>query len=222
MSATPVSLPRAAARRPRGPAWLAVGTVLLTLAAVIASAALVLRGQLRAQILHRDAALLAGLASFVASTDPAVLALGADADPADRNFALLPGIARFDGVLAARLFEADGTFAASIPDDVTVRTPEPEDLAALRALRPVVRFDPQAALGDVFIGGGSDVPHRAPLRHVLVPLTAPDGRLSGAVELVLEGHSVAAEFAVLDRRLATQAAGVFLLSGAVAAGVLAW
>lgn len=222
MSAPPAPPPQAAVRRLRGPARLAIGAVLLTLAAVIASAALVLRGQLRAQILSRDAALLAGLARFIAATDPAAQALGPDADPADRNFALLPGIARFDGVLAARLFEADGAFAASIPDDVTLRTLGGDELAALRAQRPVVRFDRRAALGEVFIGGGSDLPRRAPLRTVLVPLAGPDGRLSGAVELVLEGHSVAAEFAVLDRRLAMQAASVFLVSGAAAGGVLAW
>lgn len=222
MSASPAQRPRAAARRPRGPAWLALAAVLLTLAAVIASAALVLRGQLRAQILNRDAALLVGLARFIAATDPAVLALGADAEPEDRNFALLPGIARFDGVLAARLFEANGTFAASIPDDVTLRALATEELAALRAQRPVVRFERQAALGDVFIGGGSDVPRRTALRTVIVPLPGTDGRLGGAVELILEGHSVAAEFSVLDRRLAAQAAGVFLLSGAAVAGVLGW
>lgn len=210
-------------RRPRSPAWPAIGSVLLLLAAVIAGAAGMLRSQLRAQILGRDAELLRAFARFVAETDASVQALGTAADPLDRNLAILVSIAKFDGVLAARLFDANGDLVFSLPGDVTDRPLSAADLATLGGLRPVVRFEPDADLAEVFVGGGgSDVPGRAPLRTVTVPLAAPDGTLGGVAQLVLQGHTVAADFAVLDRRLAAQAGGVFLLSGAAAAGVLAW
>ncbi|MFN0066312.1 MAG: sensor histidine kinase [Limisphaerales bacterium] len=197
--------------------------MLLLLAAVIAIAAAVLRAQLRAQILGRDAELLAALARFVAATDPTVQALGAAADPVDRSLAILVSIAKFDGVLAARLFDARGAFVASLPEDVTERTLAEAELAALRSRRPLVEFTADAELTGVFVGGGGrDVPRRAPLRTVSVPLPAADGSLEGVAQLVLQGHDVAAEFAVLDRGLALQAGGVFFVSGAVAAGVLAW
>lgn len=221
MSEAAAPVPVRPSRRPRGLAWPAIGSVLLLLAAVIATAAAVLRSQLRAQMLGRDAELLTALARFVADTDPSVQTLGPAAEPVDRNLAILVSVAKFDGVLAARLFDAGGGHVVSMPGNVTERTLSAADLATLRRQEPVVEFAPDGDLAEVFVGGGGG-PRRAPLRTVSVPLAAPDGALDGVAQLVLQGHTVAADFAVLDRRLAVQAGGVFLISGAVAAGVLAW
>ncbi len=180
-----------------------------------------LRSQVREQIIRRDGEILLALARTPSGGDDS------DSLLAGEPFAMFVNIGRLEGILAARMFDAQGVFLASIPDRVREAEVEAGDLEELRRGHPISRFRPALRLGDVFLPVAATAAAEStavvPAVEVWVPLLAGgDGRFAGAAGFVIEGSSVAREFELLDRRLRTNAAGVLLAALGVTGVVLAW
>src|SRR4030095_13305346 len=131
---------------------------------------------------------------------------------------------RLKGVLATRLFTEAGHFLEALPVDVTESQLYVASRSQLKAFQPVSRFQAAGTLSQVFLTAALDEkPRRVPLLEVNVPLhTRKKERLLGVGQFVIEGESLAVQFARLDRNLTLQALGAFGVSGTLLLGSLLW
>lgn len=199
----------------------AIGLTWLVITLVVVWWAARLRGAVRAQIVDRGGEILGAVARAQVDSGDAVDAF--DADPFIR-FVSFPSR---EGILAARLFDAEGHFTASIPHSVREDAIPAEAWDALRRLEPVSRFRPAVPLRDVFLSTNamevSAMADALPLMEVFVPLPEADGRTLGAVAgFVLDGEGVAREFARFDAELMRQAVVVLVLALGVTGAALTW
>jgi signal transduction histidine kinase len=211
--------------------WLPVagiGLTLLILAGTIAYGTFQLRGKIRAQIVRRDADILHGVAQMVQVTQEKDKELGAQLEQLPDQFAValqITELNQFNGVIATRLFDTNGQFAAALPPHVAQASLAAADLAALKQLKPVSRFDSEARLADIFLRGASAIGRdkTAPLLEVLIPLHRQgQPTLLGAVQFVIDGKGIAEQFAALDRNLIAQAALAFGVGSIIIVIGLAW
>jgi signal transduction histidine kinase len=214
---TPVSL-----RRTR----LAVLAVtLLVFAALIAFATWQLRTGLRDQILRREGETLAAVASLQLATGEAALAeVGLADEPGELVNAVLQA-SKLRGVLAIRVFDANRQFAGALPWVVSEAPPPAPVWAGLAGGRAVTRLHPRENLAALVGLAAEAAPGDAtvPLVESWVPLLRSEGgKFSGAAQFWIDGRALAAEFAALDRRLATQAILAWLAGAAFIALALAW
>ena len=87
-------------------------------------------------------------------------------------------------------------------------------LSRLKALKPMSIFHEQVKLNAVLADGREHT--TAPLLEVLVPLRSAEGEdLSAIAQFIIEGNSIAQEYAMLARNLNSQAVLIFLAGGAV-------
>jgi hypothetical protein len=206
--------------------WILVVVVLAILAGTILLTMQQTRARIRAQIAGRDGEVLHAVArmQMPAATDPEDPA-GSVEDPANQ-LAVLLETSRLSWVLGARLFDPQGGFVESFPGDMFEAEVSAADLEILRSLQPVSRFHPAARLADVFLtdpetppGGRSTVP----LLEVTVPLhTVKDRRLVGIAQFIIEGDSIAREFARLDHYLLRQAMTAFVPAAIIMVAAIMW
>lgn len=185
-----------------------------------------LRQNVRAQILHRDAQVLHAIALAQQIRDESEAALGGQIEDFADQFALALHISRVRGVIAARMFDAQGRLLATFPEHVVEAELTPSDMVSLRVLRPVSRYHPDARLSTVFRSqspaSGTSEPG-FPLLEVTIPFhRAEQTNLLGAVQFVMDGRGIAAEFAVLDRYVFAQAVAVFVGAGLLVGLALGW
>src|SRR5207248_10413337 len=193
--------------RSRRLVWGLIGVTLVILGATIVGASLQLRAKIREQIASGEGEVLHAVALRQLEEDAEQLELlGPITDPAN----LLPVVlktSRLKGVVAARLFDANGRFVGAFPDEVQEAALGPDSLPSLNRLKPVSRFLPGVALTRLFLSEetpASDT-RTMPLLEVNVPLhIGRDDRLIGIAQFNIEGSGIAAEFAQLDRHLALQ------------------
>jgi signal transduction histidine kinase len=208
---------------------VAMTVSLLILAAVIAAGTWQLRQKTRAQMLSRDADILHGVAQMVQLTKEAAQELGGEPERLPDQFAVALQISelnQLNGVIATRVFDRSGRFAAALPGHVSALNLNGPELLQLRALTPVSRFLPEADLRSLFLPGTTAMAAAdrvAPLVEILIPLhRQKDPVLVGAVQFVIDGRRLATEFAALDRNLLTQAAMAFVAGGGIIVVTLAW
>jgi len=121
---------------------------LAVLAATIAWSALHLRQHIRAQIASRDGETLDAVAAMQYLDDKTSGdTIEPLADPGEQ-IQLVLKISRLRNVLGVRLFSPEGEFVNAFPAYITEATLPVEDLAALRALKPVSHFIPRARLAE--------------------------------------------------------------------------
>lgn len=206
-------------RSRRLPAFV-ISLVLLVLGAVVALSTWQVRDGIRGQIAGRDAEVLNTVAQMHHAQDEKEgLSLTADAD--QMNIVLKT--AQLRGVLGVRLFSRDGDFVESFPIALLEAELPQEQLPSLKKLQPISRFHPRMQLFRLFYPDETvDPTATAPILEVIVPLHRDGGSLDGIAQFLIEGHSIAAEYARLDRRLALQAFVAFLAGGALLAGTLIW
>src|SRR5688572_6150421 len=126
--------------------WLpraGIGATLLILAGIIAFGTWQLRQKTRAQIVSRDADILHGVAQMVQMTQEGDRGLGGELERLPDQFAIALQISelnQLNGVIATRLFDTNGQFAAALPASVTSSQLGAGDLKRLRTLGPVRRF----------------------------------------------------------------------------------
>lgn len=202
--------------------WLAPLVIFLTLAVLAITiwfGATQLRPGLREQLINHDGEVLLAVAHAEQLDAAPAADLARQMETSAGQFALVLRLSKLkDGVLAARLFDARGKGVAAAPASVRETDLPSADLAALSRLQPVSRFEPAARLDDFFLLNKTSSSARAsvPLHLVLIPLHAPDQtNLLAAAQLILEGQSLAREFAALDRHLWRQGLAAFALSGGV-------
>ncbi len=208
--------------------WLS-GTVILLILVVLGATILVLmtflRARVREQIVARDGEILHAVALMQQLTEAETDPQYSIEDPASQ-LALLLQTSRLKGVVGARLYDGSGQFVTSFPEYVTDGKLPSSDLGELDRIQPVSRFNAHADLTREFIAvpqALSDQSKDAPLLQVLVPLHRKDQtKLYGVAEFLIEGRTIAAEFANLERFLRLQAAVIFLVGGFIIVFGVSW
>ncbi len=198
---------------------LAISLTLFVLAAAILASCLYLRERVRDQIAARAGETLAALARVQLDSEEGGLEGSSHLEDPAEEFDLILRISRLkgEGVLGIRLFGPDGTFTNAFPASITESTLSPEDLAGLRTLNPVTHFYPAARLAALDLIAQLDkTDKRAPLLEVNVPLRATArGGLAGVAQFIVEGETIAREYAMLDRHLLLQGGITFLGGGTI-------
>jgi signal transduction histidine kinase len=211
---------QAGSRSRRLPA-LVIGLALAVLAAVVGLSTLQVRERIREQIAGRDGEVLHAVALQHYAEDLEEGLAGPIANPGEQLSIVLKSAA-LRGVLGVRLFDATGRFVESFPLYVTEQGLSADAVRQLRALRPVSRFLPRVEMAGLFYPDDSAPSGIIPLLEVLVPLHSEGGTLAGIAQFLVEGHSIAVEYARLDRNLARQASAAFAAGGVILSGALLW
>jgi signal transduction histidine kinase len=224
-----VHIQRLLLRFERLPLWI-IGMALAVLAATIWLARQQLRDQIRAQIAGRDGEVLYAVARMhmEALADDYDDAADADAfasiqDP-DNQLTVLLRTSRLKSVLAARLFDQEGRCFEVFPEGVRQAELSAEQLRQLHTFKPTTRFHSPAHWADLFESSQSPSQQTNALAvlEVNVPLHDDRPELAGIAQFLIEGHSLAEEFATLDRHLTHQALAAFGVSGAVLVALVGW
>ncbi len=184
-----------------------------------------LRQRFRAQIISRDGEILHAVALAQHFAALPGVDLGAQLDNPAAQFAIALNLSKIkDGVLAARLFDKHGRFILAFPDYVAPAELRPVDWRSLTQLRPVSHFRADARLTDLLAPQLATAPStNVPLLEVTIPIHHQSASAPlGAVQLILLGQPIAAEFGALDRHLLRQALLVFAVGGAVLALTFGW
>jgi signal transduction histidine kinase len=191
------------------------------LAATIAWSALHLRQHIRAQIASRDGETLDAVAAMQYLDDKTSGdTIEPLTDPGEQ-IQLVLKISRLRNVLGVRLFSPEGEFVNAFPAYITEATLPAEDLASLRALKPVSHFIPRARLEEHDLLAETNSAPVA-LLEVNIPLREEGtAQLAGLAQFLMNGTSIAREYAELDRHLALQSALAFLVGGSILAAGLA-
>lgn len=207
--------------RSRWTVAVGIGLALLVLAGTIAGSAWRLRQHVRAQIAGRDGETLDAIAAMQYLDDKSSEETLAALDDPGEQLQLAMKISRLRNVLGVRLFSPEGQFINAVPAYITEATLPAEDLAALRALKPVSHFLPRARLEEQDLLAGRDN-SPVPLLEVNIPLHEEGAaKLAGVAQFLMNGTSIATEYAELDRRLALQALLAFGIGGSILAAGLA-
>jgi signal transduction histidine kinase len=205
-----------------------IGLTLLILAGTIVFGTLQLRARIRAQMVGRDADILHGVAQMVQVTQESDKELGSQLEHLPDQFAIALQISelnQFNGVIATRLFQTNGQFAAALPPNVSPASLRPDDLDQLKQIRPVSRFHDALRVADIFVPGAATIApdHTAPILEVLIPLHRQgQSTMLGAVQFLIDGGNIAGQFRDLDRHLAFQSALAFGVGGVITTLALAW
>jgi signal transduction histidine kinase len=182
-----------------------------------------LRERIREQITGRDGELLNVVARMhQLEEDTNILRIE---DPTNQLYLILK-TSRVVDAFTTRLFDADGKFVRSFPDD-SVRNAAltQEEIQRVKQLRPVSRFVASARLEDI---SQQEEPNSTPspsfpVLAVTIPIRKHDeARLVGMAQFILDGSSAAEQFAALDKNLFRGALTAFLISGAVLLVTLSW
>lgn len=209
-------------RRSRRVAAITIAGALGVLAGVIALTTVQLRQGIRQQIAGRDGEVLHAVA-MLHSAEDRELGLGGPLGSSLDPLAVALRTADLRGVLGVRVYDAHGRFVDSFPPTLMESTLNRETVDPVQNLQPVSHFHPDVPLWSVFYPDESmDLSDTLPLLEVVVPLHTEDGPLDGMAQFLVEGHSIAAEYARLDRQLAIQATIAFGVGGLVLTLALAW
>jgi signal transduction histidine kinase len=183
-----------------------------------------LRQQLRDEVLQREADAIQAIAQFqLGPAEDRLSQFGAEF-AIDDMFAAVLESSRLKGVLAVQLFDRRGRLRQAkpiAPDDAanTRWWPDvlPEPRVRFHAAVPLELASPELALAD------PKAPP-APLLEIAVPLGIQAGNSAalGVARYWIDGRAVRDKFALMDRRLATQAGVAFVGGAALIALVLAW
>ncbi len=191
--------------------------VLSVLLATVLAGVLYFRGIVRVQIASRDADSL--YATTLMQQLDARSRVEGDLGDEQVGFEAALLASRLKGVLGIRFFDEDGQFKDSFPANI-----QPKKLAAwarepLARRKPSSSFAPEMPLDQVFIYRpefASGKIARVPILEIVVPLLKRDStNIVGSAQFVIEGQSIAEEYARLDRNLAVMAALAIFLAGAI-------
>jgi len=196
---------------------LGVSMALSVLGLTIFGGWLLVRSLVRQQIAQRDAEALHAT-TLMEQLDARTGVEGELVDSDEQiGFDAAVRASRLKGVMGIRFFNSAGRFTDSFPATIQPRQLSPQALQAVSRLRPFSRFSPDTPLSEIFIYlpqfATGNIPRVATLR-VTVPLHRRDTtNLLGAAQFIVEGESIAQEYARLDRHLGGLAAAAFAVSG---------
>lgn len=196
---------------------LVIGATLSIFALGILAVTLHLRLEIREDIARREGEILHSVAMMLQAEEDRTLL-----DEPSVQLNVLLKTSRLKGVVAARLFDAQGRFVSAFPAYVSDGVLAAKDLAGLQQLHTVARpreFGTHVGLSQP---PGTD---QAPfdLYEIIIPLHAQgDRKLLGIAQFLLDGRGLATELRGIDRSLMNQAASVFLIGGALVVVALRW
>ncbi len=195
---------------------LGVGLALSVLAATIFAGLLYVRGLVRQQIAQRDAEALH--ATTLMEQLDAVGQNGSEVRTDEQiGFDAAILASRLRGVMGIRFYDTNGVFTDSFPATILPLPLGQRALESARELKPHSRFHSDTALSTVFIylpqfATGNVA--RVPTLTVTVPLHRRDTQhLAGAAQFIVEGQSIADEYAHLDQHLIQFAVITFIIAG---------
>ncbi|HVU22817.1 MAG TPA: sensor histidine kinase [Opitutus sp.] len=180
----------------------------------------VLRRDIHARMIQRDAAVLTAVANQEIETGAV--------EPARTNAerwleALLPAAHR-QGVLAMAIYDADGVVLVKIPSNQLVAELPPDDFVQLQTNRPLTRYWPAFLPGTLLVGAAMEP---TPVLEIVLPLhgrhasASPRGTTDpiGYVRYDLDARELAVELAALDAGVRRQSV-LMLAAGLAALGLL--
>lgn len=192
---------------------LIIGATLGIFALGILAVTLHLRGEIREDIARREGEILHSVAVMLQAEEDRTLL-----DEPSVQLNVLLKTSRLKGVVAARLFDAQGRFVSAFPAYVSDGALGPKDLAGLQQLHTIAR--PRESAADTSLIS-SETPLE--LYEIIVPLhTQNETKLLGIAQFLLDGRGLATELRGIDRSLLNQAASVFLIGGALVVVALRW
>jgi len=199
---------------------VAAGVLLVAIfAAMVIRLRAELRAQIRQQIIDRAADVLRPVAQRQLAAREAALA-GRSAGPADLLAAVMEN-ARQEDMLAMVVYDAQGRVLRVAPDSLLYAELPIEQYLQLLKGESISRYDPAFPLERYFTGMGT-APRPTPVLEVLLPLHGGDAaQILGFVQYYIDGRSLAAELAALDRRIDRQTAVTLGTGALLIAAVLA-
>lgn len=196
---------------------------LAVLAGTIFSGLLYVRGLVRQQIAQRDAEALH--ATTLMEQLDAAIQNGKEVRSEEQiGFDAAILASRLKGVMGIRFYDTNGVFRDSFPATILPLPMGPRTLASVRELKPYGHFQPDTPLSAVFIYlpqfATGTVAH-APTLTVTVPLHKRDTtKFAGAAQFIIEGQSIADEYAHLDQHLIQFGVITFIIAGALLVAML--
>lgn len=197
-----------------------MAVALAVLAAVLIWAALNLRTSISREISNRAGEILDSVAAAQYLDDRQSGEMLTSLDDPTEQIQLALKVSRLRDVIGVRLFAPNGHFVNAFPAYVAESTLPGSDLATLQTLTPVNHFLPQARLEAQELLPETNGP-AVPLLLVNIPLRADDQkRLAGVIQFIMNGSSLARQYAAVDRQLAWEFSIAFVVAGGVLCGAL--
>jgi len=202
---------------------LGIAVSLGVLAATILWNLLFVRGLVREQIAQRDAEALHAT-TLMEQLYYAELNDGEVRSDEQIGFDAAVRSSRLRGVIGIRFYGTNAVFTDAFPPTIQPQPLDPEAARRAAALKPHCRFRGATPLSDVFIylpqfATGPTV--FVPTLEITVPLYRGDtAKWTGSAQFIVEGASIAVEFARMDRRLVQIAVIMFVTSGLLLAAML--
>ncbi len=209
-------------QRPRWASVLVIGLALAVLGGTLAWSAFDLRSRIRLQMVQRDGEILDAVTLMQHLNDQAAgETLATLADPGEQ-FQLALKVSKLRNVLGVRLYAGDGKFVNAFPAYITETVLPVTDLTQLQTLQPVSHFSAHARMEEQDLLAETNSPTTS-LTLVEVPLrTENQKQLAGVIQFLMDGSSLARQYAELDRNLALRFSVAFLVGASVLAGGLGW
>ncbi|MGC8743132.1 MAG: sensor histidine kinase [Verrucomicrobiia bacterium] len=189
---------------------LAILLSVAVLGATVFLARLKLGNAIRAQIINRDAEILYSAICLLrdSSTDQQV-----DINDPSEQLTLILRASNLRGVIAVRLYDADGGFITALPVNVKEGKLDEKELNLLKTLKPNARFYKEIGLNELFYYLPDSYKGKINAQSLLVvniPLHGrSDTNLAAVAQFVIEGSGIASQFAILENNLNLQALVAF-------------
>jgi signal transduction histidine kinase len=201
---------------------LIVGLTLAVFGVSIYFGTIHLRKKIQAQIVRRDADILYAVALMQQLNQQEQPQLGDEIENVTDQLSIALQISQLKGVIATRLFDAEGNFTFAFPAYVSAAPLAAADLPELKRLKPGSRFYPRASLAP-FLFTSASQKKIAPLLEVNIPIHRKEqSQLLGIAQFVIDGESIANEFVALNRSLFLQGTAVFLVGASIIVVILMW
>ncbi|MGV3754789.1 MAG: sensor histidine kinase [Verrucomicrobiota bacterium] len=212
--------------------WLPVASIflaLILLAAAIAAGTWHLRDRLRTQAVKKEGEVMKAVTMMQYQAELDIDPQFSLAEP-DAQFMVSLKASSLQGVMGTRLYDAKGNFVTAFPENVTERKLGEAEWRQMRTIDADVGgliahsvFHPERSLDLDFFSDPRLKSKAAPILEVTIPFHQKDEpQLLGVAQIIIDGRAKAAEFAKLDRTLATQAGLLFLACGTLMSGGLVW
>jgi signal transduction histidine kinase len=206
--------------RSRWAPFLVIGLALAVLGGTLAWSALDLRARIHAHIVQRDGEILDAVTLMQHLDDQGSGETMASLTDPGEQFQLALKVSRLRSVLGVRLYSGDGESLNAFPANITETALPASDLAQLRKLRPVSYFSARALMAEQDLLAETNTA-TAPLLFVEVPLRTDDQQhLAGVIQFLMDGSSIARQYANLDRNLAYQFSAAFVVAASILIGGL--
>jgi signal transduction histidine kinase len=207
-------------RRARLALVAGLAMALAVLAAVLVWAALNLRRSITTEISNRAGEILDSVAAAQYLDDSQSGETLTTLDDPTEQIQLALKVSRLRDVIGVRLFAPEGKFVNAFPAYVTEGTLAPGDVAQLKGLVSIAHYLPRARLADQELLADTNSP-AVPLLLVNIPLRSEDQtRLVGVIQFIMNGSSLARQYAALDRQLAAEFGLAFVVAGGILSAAL--